>query len=360
MADYNSPCEIVYDLAQIDFSQPGRRHFKLAFPLDSSWGYSLVPLTVINGLRAHDGAEPPGVAVFGGTHGNEYEGQVAVSRLCAELDPGAMSGRLILMPQLSESACRAGTRTSPEDGVNMNRAFPGAERSTLSSRIARFVTDQVFPLVRVVLDMHAGGHEAVYPVCTSFHPIPDPAQHRETALVAGMFDTPFIYVYSSAMASGLLTDQAEHDGKVTVGGEFGAGETTSPRGTLHVYEGVKNVLRHYGQLDEPLVRIDGARPGPSRYVEAPLMEDYRPCPRTGVWEPLLPPGTDVEAGELIGRIHDFDEHPSRITEVVAHRSGVLIACYHGARCTKGATLFVIADDTSDQYPAPLLTGTGTA
>ena len=54
-----------------------------------------------------------------------------------------------------------------------------------------------------------------------------------------MFDTPFIFVYSSAMASGLLTDQAEHDGKITVGGEFGAGETTSPRGTRHVYEGVK-------------------------------------------------------------------------------------------------------------------------
>jgi predicted deacylase len=164
-----------------------------------------------------------------------------------------------------------------------------------------------------------------------------------------MFDTPFIYVYSSAMASGLLTDQAEQEGKVTVGGEFGAGETTSTRGTRHVYEGVKNVLRHYGHLGEPLVKIDLARARAPRYFEAPLLEDYRTCPRTGVWEPLLPPGSDVGAGELIGRIHNFDDHPGRITDVVAHRGGVLIASYHGARCTKGATLFVIGDDASDQY-----------
>ena len=82
-----------------------------------------MPITVINGLRA--GADAPGVAVFGGTHGNEYEGQIAVKRLCRDLDAGEMGGRVILMPQLSESACAAHTRSSPEDHVNMNRAFPG-------------------------------------------------------------------------------------------------------------------------------------------------------------------------------------------------------------------------------------------
>lgn len=47
------------------------------------------------------------------------------------------------MPQLSERACAAHTRAAPEDGVNMNRAFPGDARGTVSKRIAHFVTHHV-------------------------------------------------------------------------------------------------------------------------------------------------------------------------------------------------------------------------
>ena len=337
--------DVVHDPSAIDFTRPGVHHYQLAFHLDSSWGYSLVPMTVVNGTRPFPGdGTPPGVAVFGGTHGNEYEGQVAVARLCTDLDPALVSGLVILIPQLSETACRAGTRTSPADGVNMNRAFPGSDGGTISSRIAHFATSQVFPRVEVVLDMHAGGREAVYPPCTSFHPLADERQRKETALVAGLFDTPFAFIYSSDMASGLLTDQAEAEGKITVGGEFGSGEATSPAGVRFVYEGVKNVLRHYRMLDGRVVKIDTSRPGPSRLVQAPFMDDYRPCPRSGVWERVLLPGTDVRAGDLIGRIHDFDDHPARAHEIRAHRDGVLMVSFLGARCTRGLTLYVIAAD----------------
>lgn len=340
---------VVRDPASIDFARPGAHHYQVAFHLDGSWGYSLVPLTVINGLRppAPDApaAAPPVIAVFGGTHGNEYEGQVAVTRLCQELDPRTLRGRVLLMPQLSESACRAHTRVSPEDGVNMNRAFPGSPRGSLSSRIAHFASSRIIPQARVVIDLHAGGREAVFPLCTSFHPLADRAQFRETAEVARLFDTPFMFIYSRQMGSGLLTDHAEDEGKIAIGGEFGAAESTSARGTRHAYEGVRNVLRHYRLLDEPVVKIDPARTRAPRLVEAPTLDDYVPCPRSGIWEPVVQPGDDVEAGDLIGRLHDFDEHPAHAQALHAHRGGVVIACYHGARCPKGATLFVLATDT---------------
>jgi predicted deacylase len=336
---------LVHDLSSIDFAYPGVRHYRLAFHLDSSWGYSLVPMTVINGSRPYPGeGEPPSVVVFGGTHGNEYEGQVGVARLAIDLDPEQVSGRIILIPQLSESACRAGTRISPEDGVNMNRAFPGDPHGTLSSRIANFVTTQVFPQVKVVLDLHAGGNEAVYPRCMSFHPLADAAQRAEIATVATLFDTPFVFIYSSEMASGLLTDEAEAMGKVTLGGELGSGEAVSPLGTRHVHVGVQNVLRHYQLLDGAVERIEPERATPPRFVQAPSLDDYRPCPRTGLWEPVLLPGADVRAGDLIGRLHDLEEYPSPALEIRAHRDGVLIASYRGARCTRGLTLFVIAED----------------
>ena len=102
--------QVIYNPADIDFARPGKHHYQVAFHLDGAWGYSLVPLTVINGAG---GSNPNGIVCFGGTHGNEYEGQIAVKRLCNDLNPEEMSGRVILIPQLSESACIARSASSP-------------------------------------------------------------------------------------------------------------------------------------------------------------------------------------------------------------------------------------------------------
>ncbi|MBN9662117.1 MAG: succinylglutamate desuccinylase/aspartoacylase family protein [Acidobacteria bacterium] len=332
---------LLHDLSDVDFDTPGKRHYQLGFHLDSAWGYSLVPLTVVRGAAG----DAPGIAVFGGTHGNEYEGQVAVKRLCADLDPASMSGLVVLIPQLSESACRAGTRLSPLDNVNMNRAFPGNARGSISYRISNFVKTQVFPQVKVVIDIHSGGREAVFPLCTSFHRLPDAEQFAEMARAARLFDTPFLFVYSRQMGSGLLTDEAEDDGKIAIGGEFGSGELVSPEGVHHAYEGSLNVMRQYGLLPGPVKHSTRKQ----RLVQAPNLDDYRPCPRDGIWEPLAVPGEDVAQGQLLGRLHDFSDHTAPALEIRAHRAGVLIARYAAAVCPKGLTLFVIGEET--EFPA---------
>src|SRR5215831_14034099 len=334
---------VIYDASKIDFEKSGKHHYHVAFHHDSSWGYSLVPVTIINGLRAST-ANPPGVAIFGGTHGNEWEGQVSVKRLCRDLDAAEISGRVILVPQLSESACAANTRISPLDGVNMNRAFPGNPRGSISYRISNFVKTRIFPQVRVVIDLHAGGNEGGFALCTSFHPIPDPQQRAEMNQVAALFDTPFILIYTSDMAAGLLPEEAEKEGKVAIGGEFGYGESVSLKGVRHAYEGVKNVLRHYGMLAGKIAKIDPARPSPPRLVEASNLEDYIPAPHTGIWESLVELGADVKEGDLVGRLHDFGDHSSDPLEIRAHRAGALLMMHFPAHIAKGVTLFVIAQD----------------
>ncbi|HWB97287.1 MAG TPA: succinylglutamate desuccinylase/aspartoacylase family protein [Bryobacteraceae bacterium] len=338
---------VVYDSSKIDFEKPGKHHYQVAFHLDSSWGYSLVPLTVINGLRAPGpGGTPPGVVAFGGTHGKEWEGQISVKCLAIDLDPAEICGRVILSPQLSESACAVNQRVSPLDGVNMNRAFPGNPRGSVSYRISNFVKTRIFPLVRVVLDIHSGGIEGGFALCTSFHPIPDPAQRKEIGTVAALFDPPFLLIYSSQMASGLLTDEAEAEGKITIGGEFGYGASVSRIGTLHAYEGIKNVLRYYHLLPGEVVKIDPRRPTPPRLVTAENLEDYIPCPADGIWEPAVDLGQDVEAGQLIGRLHSFADHSEPPRAIHAHRGGVLLMMSFPAQVRKGVTLFVIAKDVT--------------
>ncbi|MGH9668448.1 MAG: succinylglutamate desuccinylase/aspartoacylase family protein, partial [Bryobacteraceae bacterium] len=245
-------------------------------------------------------------------------------------------------PQLSESACRANQRISPLDGVNMNRAFPGQPKGSISYRIAHFVKTRIFPRVGVVLDVHSGGNEGGFPVCTSFHPIADPKQRAEIATVAKLFDTPFILIYSSDMASGLLTDEAEAEGKITVGGEFGFGESVDRTGTLHAYEGIKNVFRHYGMLPGDVAKIDTARAAPPRFMNAANLDDYVPAPRSGIWEPAVALGGEVAEGQLLGRLHDFNDHSAPPLEMTAHRAGVVLMMHFPARTEKGVTLYVIA------------------
>ena len=173
--------DLIHNFEALDFDSPGKRHYQLAFHLDSGWGYSLVPLTVIGGAA---GESLPGTAIFGGTHGNEWEGQIAVKRLCRDLEAAEVSGLVTLMPQLSESACAANQRISPLDNVNMNRAFPGSPHGTISSRIANFVKQYIFPRVGVVADLHSGGMEGGFALCTSIHPVADLRQRAEMVQAA--------------------------------------------------------------------------------------------------------------------------------------------------------------------------------
>ncbi len=134
--------QIIYNHDEIDFDRPGKSLYEVAFHYDGEWGYAMVPMAVINGR----GPRRKSIVAFGGTHGNEYEGQVSVWRLMHDLDPDELSGRVILIPRLNQPACVAGRRDSPRDGVNMNRAFPGNPRGSLTYRIADFVNSRIFPV----------------------------------------------------------------------------------------------------------------------------------------------------------------------------------------------------------------------
>ncbi len=339
------PKTLIYSFDQIDWDTPGKRHYDVAFHLDSSWGFSLVPVTVINGLRKPSSpGSSNGIAAFGGTHGNEWEGQIAVKRLCHSLDPEKLSGRLILIPQLSASAAAANTRVSPLDNVNMNRAFPGNVNGTISYRIAHFVKSHIFPRVRIVADLHSGGLEGGFALCTSIHSVADPDQRSEMVAAAKLFDTPFVFVYSSDMASGLLSDEAEAEGKITIGGEFGFGEAVSRTGVLHAYEGIKNLLRHYGHLDEPVQRIRGAGANGPRLVSARHLDAYVPAPRDGIWEPAVELGASVAENTVIGYLHDFAEYDRDPLEIRSSRAGVVMMMHAPALTSRGVTLYVVADD----------------
>ncbi len=217
--------------AELDFETPGRRDYYVALAHDSIWGDHLIPLTVMVGPHACAGE---GLVAFGANHGNEYEGPVAIRHLLADINQADVVGRIILVPILNVAAFRAGTRDSSlDDGKNLNRAFvDGAGRvpalAGITHRIAAFVRAVIWPLVHVVIDLHAGGQVARFALGTSFHPIEDAAQGRLIEETARWFGTKLVIAYQNE-TPGLLPSEAERLGKITIGGEFGWAARSSRR-----------------------------------------------------------------------------------------------------------------------------------
>lgn len=327
-------------LQAIDWDSPGRRIYSAPFTSDGAWGRIRIPLAIFCAPR-------PGATIvaIGGTHGDEYEGPVALKNLIATLDPGDLiAGRLIVLPVLNAPAFFADQRASPLDGGNMNRAFPGDTRGTITSRIARFVTDEVLARADVVIDLHAGGRGFQFMPCMSFHRVDDPAQFREFRETALLFGTPFVMLYTSGMGSGLLTEEAEAMGKITIGSELGFGASTNLHGTRWAHQGLLNVMRQRGLLAGPVQDLTLPRYGPQRVVAQLDIDRYITAPISGVCEPLVELGAFVRAGEPVVRMHDFERVDEPGIDIPAPLDGYVLTQRFRARTDQGDVVVVIAEE----------------
>ncbi len=330
----------VTPVGQLDWDSPGKRLYHVPFTQDGVWGRIRVPLCIVC-------ADRPGktVVAIGGTHGDEYEGPVGLKNLIAALRPEELvAGRLIVIPVLNVPAFWAVKRQSPLDGGNMNRAFPGDARGTLTQRIAHFVTDAVLSRADIVIDIHAAGREMEMVRCTSFHEVADPAlfQHcRETALLFGM---PFVMVYSSGMGTGLLTEQAEAMGKITIGGEFGYGASADLDGVRWAHHGVLNVLRHHGLLASPIENLVPPSVDRQRVVAQTDINRYLTAPVSGIYEPLAAVGAFVRAGTPVGMLHDFDRFDETGVPIRADQDGYILTRRFQAATRQGDVVVVIGQE----------------
>jgi predicted deacylase len=325
---------------RIDWETPGARRYSVPFTMDGTWGRVRVPLYVAC-------AEQPGTTIvaIGGTHGDEYEGPVAFKNLIQTFDPTTLvSGRLIVIPVLNVPAFQAAQRFSSLDGINMNRAFPGDANGSITSRIARFVTDQVLSRADIVIDIHSGGEPMEIARTMSFHAIDDPVAFSKFKETAFLFGTPFTMIYTSGMGTGLLTEEAEKMGKITIGSELGYGASTDLDGVRWAHQGLLNVMRANGLLDEPIVDLTLPGLDRQRLISATDIDRWITSPIRGFSEPLVPLGAFVKAGTPVTRIHDFERWDEPGLEIVADGDGYVMQRKFRALTEPGEVVMVIAEE----------------
>ena len=320
----------------IDFDKAGKQvgfvHFPHS-PHDDAWGVTRIPIAVIAGGRG------PTVILEGGNHGDEYEGPIAIGELCRELDPSSVQGRIILMPANNVPAVTAASRTSPVDGLNFNRTFPGDAQGTMTQQISAYVAGRIFPLGDAFLDLHSGGSSLDILPSAIIEPTGDRDLHRRNVAAALSFGAPYTVVIGNLGDQRTATATACRSGLVTVGTEMRGGGTVSLDALAICRRGVRNVLAHLGVIEKqpaPVVEPQGdilELRGSSAYV-------YASC--EGIFEPFHANGERVLAGQPAGRIHrtwDLSFEPETLVYAI---DGIVYGRRHPGHVRPGNCCLVVA------------------
>ena len=320
----------------VDMDKPGKQVGFLMVPHsphDDAWGATAIPLAVIRNGKG------PTVIIEGGNHGDEYEGPIVISELINSLDPGEIQGCLILLPAVNVHAMTAGRRTSPVDGLNFNRTFPGNPLGSITEQISAFLSDHIFPRADAFLDLHSGGSSLVLLPSAIVEPSDNAELLSRNIAAVQAFDAPLTVVISNLGDPRTATATASRAGLVTVGTEMGGGGTVSIDALALCRQGVRNVLAHLGML--PMHKAI-QRQSDGQILELPGVDAYVFATADGVFEPFHANGRAVSAGEPAGRIH-FPWDPTRLPETLKYRTdGILYGRRRAARVRSGNCCLVVA------------------
>jgi len=327
--------------SEIDFEAGGKQAGYLRVPHSvhrSAYGW--VPVPVVS-IRNGDG---PTMIVMGGNHGDEYEGQIAISRLAQALEPEQIEGRLILLPMLNFPAAEAGLRVSPLDGGNLNRLFPGNATGSPSEMIAHYVEQVLMPLADYAVDLHSGGSSLFYPPVLLRGQGHSDAEAEALQGIQAAFDLPYAWVFTSGggrtSTARTAMGAANRNSVINVMAELGGGGAITPDILARTERGLRRVLHHIGML--PGYVPDAAEGTRELNVQGSIY-----AYQAGVFEPLKAIGDGVEVGEVVGRIHHPDT-PLQAPDQIASPYGGMVLCQRAlAQVVRGDAVYQIAADAAD-------------
>ena len=253
-------------------------------------GPILSPVMIATGAR--DG---PTLWVQAGVHGPEVVGQLALARFLRELDLGAFAGRVVALLIANPLGFRQYNRFTPQDGMNLNRVFPGSPAGTVTEQLA----DRVFTLALqtgdVLLDLHSGGDLSITPFYVIYPKGHGQASERAAALSR---DVGSRYQWGSdeSWMDGSFITVAVKAGIPALIVESGGGSRVQPEDLVNMQTALTGLCQSLGMLSgTPPVAQNIVYGGNAVHLKA----------RTGgFWHPLRWPGEAVREGEPMGEVLD--------------------------------------------------------
>ena len=281
---------------------------KQTLPLPVTSPYP-VEMTVICGSR-------PGktLVVTAGVHGCEYVGIETLNRLKRELEPAALSGRVILLPLVNPEGFYQGSKqTIPADGKNLNRMFPGKPDGTFSSQLARVLEETLYPEADFLMDLHGGDvNEALTPLVFFPASVPESLSAAASA-AAESLSVP--YRVASTSQNGLYSWAAQC-GIPALLVERGDRGLWSEKEVAACRENVYELMRHLGILNAASV-------SPCLQQAEIRRAFYEEAPADGFWYPAVSAaGQKLKQGALLGTLKD--SYGNEIARYTAPFEGVVL------------------------------------
>lgn len=315
----------------VDFDQEGYQtgYLELLHSVHRS-AYGFIPIPIAS-FKNGDG---PRVLLMGGTHGDEYEGQVILSNLIRSLPLEQVSGQIIILPMANFPAAEAGLRTSPLDQGNLNRAFPGIANGTPTQQIAHYIEESLLTRVDFLFDLHSGGSSLLYePTLLISLNEDDPHLELKRKLVKAM-GLPLTLLTDRDEYGGYSSAAAVRKGVCCILTELAGGGNVTKGLPKLAMNGLLRALYDIGVVTVTPKPVDIK---PRTFAEEGSLFATEP----GVWEPLADPGEDVAKGQPAALIHRVETPGRAPIELFFEADGVILAKRQGARVVRGDCLFHI-------------------
>lgn len=328
-----------------DFSADGRQfgYFGLPYSIDRSPYYQIkIPC-----LRLKNGAGPS-VLLLAGNHGDEYEGELQLTRLMRRLQPTDISGAVTILPMANVPAVMAARRTSPFDGGNLNRAFPGDPAGTPTARVAHFLEHELMPRHDVVLDIHSGGTSMAHLPCLLIERQADAdRQARAVALLRAM-GAAHAFIADNGPAAPTSMGAAARAGVIGLSGEFGGMATVTPESMQFTASAIDRLLVALGIIGRPVLGSDpAAELPPLQLLSLNRHSQGVYATRRGWFEPAVDLGARVAAGDSAGWYHDLERPEAAEEELRFAEGGIVISRRLHCDSQAGDSLIQVAEPIDD-------------
>ncbi len=273
----------------------------------------------------HSQQPGPVLCVTAAVHGDEINGVEIISRLLTHDVLRNLRGTLVAIPVVNMQAFLGRSRYFP-DRRDLNRSFPGSEKGSGASRLARLLTTTVLPRCSHVIDLHTGAvHRSNLPQIRA-----DLSQAGITEL-AGAFGAPVI-VHSNTIKGSFRASAQKRNIPLLLyeGGQALRFEETPIQAGVG---GILGVMRYLNMLPR-----DNTAPPPVTIARSSY---WVRAPQGGLLKSSLELGQYVDKGQKLADISDtFGEN---LKPVYAGQAGLIIGINHLPFVEEGSALFHIAE-----------------
>ncbi|MHA1910449.1 MAG: succinylglutamate desuccinylase/aspartoacylase family protein [Candidatus Kariarchaeaceae archaeon] len=267
------------------------------------------------------GSGKPKILITAGIHGNEPTSIKVALELIDYLAERKVKGTIEIIP-LANALAFTSRKRSSIDGKDMNRIFPGAKEGTISEKIANYIWSKAKKM-DYVLDLHCCGRD-----CSTYG-LALHQDHEHSKKFVSHF--PLDISVQSYGAKGQLFVEASAINipafiiELPGGGETGICPTEVVQETLETIIQGLNSLAFLSDI-KPKVN-------PPKFYNKIL---ELKSPEDGFFTPNIASGKEIEKGELLGQLGDF--------EIIAPSSGRIIRIVPEKFIFQGEIIAIYASD----------------